>query len=160
MAEPISKRGVHPRVLRPLSWRCSRYLPTWSWGQVEKLKQVSICKRKKLESANWGKYLCDSLLLLFSPSVMSNSLLPPWAAACQASLSFTISWSLVKHMSMESVDATQPSHPLLSPSPPAFNLSQQQDLFQWISSLHQVVKVLEHQLQHQSFQWIFRTDFL
>ena len=54
----------------------------------------------------------------------------------------------------------QPSHPLLSPSLPAFNLSQHQGLFQWVSSLHQVAKVLEFQLQHQSFQWIFRTDFL
>ena len=43
-------------------------------------------------------------------------------------------------------DATQPSHPLLSPSPPAFNLSQNQGLFQWVSSLHQVAKVLEFQL--------------
>ena len=57
-------------------------------------------------------------------------------------------------------DAIQPSHPLSSPSPPAFNLSQHQGLFQWVSSLHQVAKVLEFQLQHQSFQWIFRTDFL
>ena len=55
-------------------------------------------------------------------------------------------------------DAIQPAHPLLSPFPPAFNLSQHQDLFQWVSSLHQVAKVLE--LQHQSFQWIFWTDFL
>ena len=57
-------------------------------------------------------------------------------------------------------DATQPSHPLLSPSPPAFNLSQHQHLFQWVSSSHQVAKILELQLQHQFFQWIFRTDFL
>ena len=57
-------------------------------------------------------------------------------------------------------DAIQPSHPLLSPSPPAFSLSQHQGLFQWVSSLHQVAKVLELQRQHQSFQWIFRTDFL
>ena len=57
-------------------------------------------------------------------------------------------------------DATQPSHPLLSPSPPAFSLSQHQDLFLWISSSRQVAEVLELQLQHQSFQWIFRTDFL
>ena len=55
-------------------------------------------------------------------------------------------------------DAIQPSHPLSSPSPPAFNLSQYQSLFRWVDSLHQVAKVLE--LQHQSFQWIFRTDFL
>ena len=55
-------------------------------------------------------------------------------------------------------DAIEPSHPLLSPSPPAFNLSQHQGLFQWVSSSHQVAKVLE--LQHQSFQWVFRIDFL
>ena len=57
-------------------------------------------------------------------------------------------------------DAIQPSHPLLSPSPPALNLSQHQGLFQWVSSLHQVVKVLKFQLQHQSFQWTPRTDLL
>ena len=57
-------------------------------------------------------------------------------------------------------DAIQPSHPLSSPSPPAFNLSQDQGHFQWVSSSHQVAKVLELQLQYQSFQWIFRTDFL
>ena len=57
-------------------------------------------------------------------------------------------------------DAIQPSHPLLSPSPPAFNLSQYQGLFQRVSSLHQVAKVLEFQLQHQSFQWTPRTDLL
>ena len=57
-------------------------------------------------------------------------------------------------------DAIQPSHPLSSASPPAFSLSQHQGLFQWVSSSHQVAKVLEFQLQHQSFQWIVRTDFL
>ena len=49
-------------------------------------------------------------------------------------------------------DAIQPSHPLSSPSPPAFNLSQHQGLFQGVSSSQQVAKVLESQLQHQSFQ--------
>ena len=48
-------------------------------------------------------------------------------------------------------DAIQPSHPLSSPSPPAFSLSQHQGLFQRVSSSHQVAKVLELQLQHQSF---------
>ena len=57
-------------------------------------------------------------------------------------------------------DANQPSHPLLSPSPLTFNLSKHQGLFKWVCSLHQVAKVLEFQLQHQSFQWIFRTNFL
>ena len=57
-------------------------------------------------------------------------------------------------------DAIQPSHPLSSPSPPAFNLSQYQGLFKSVSSWHQMAKVLEFRLQHQSFQWIFRTDLL
>ena len=57
-------------------------------------------------------------------------------------------------------DAIQPSHPLSPPSPPALNLSEHQGLSQWVISLHQVAKVLEFQLQHKSFQWIFRTDVL
>ena len=57
-------------------------------------------------------------------------------------------------------DATQPSYPLSSPSPPTFNLSQDQGLFKWVSSSHQVAKILAFQLQHQSFQRIFRTDLL
>ena len=57
-------------------------------------------------------------------------------------------------------DAIQPSHPLLSPSPPALNLFQHQDLFKWVSSSHQVAKVLEFQLQHQAFQWTPKTDLL
>ena len=55
-------------------------------------------------------------------------------------------------------DAIQPSHSLLSPSPPALNLYQHQGLFKWVSSSHQVAKVVEFQLQHQSFQWTPRTD--
>ena len=57
-------------------------------------------------------------------------------------------------------DAIQPSHPLSYPSPPALNLSQHPGLFKWVSSSHQVAKGLEFQLQHQSFQWTPRTDFL
>ena len=56
-------------------------------------------------------------------------------------------------------DTIQSSHPPSSPSP-AFNLFQHQGLFKWVSSSHQVAKIFEFQLQHQFFQWIFRTDFL
>ena len=82
----------------------------------------------------------------------------PWTAAHQASLSFTISQSLLKLMSMESVLVS--NHlilccplllwPSIFPSIRGF--------FQWVSSSHQVAKVLE--LQHQSFQWIFRVNYL
>ena len=85
----------------------------------------------------------------------------PWTAALQASLPITNSRSPPKPVSIDAIsDSIQPSHPLSSPSPPAFNLSQHQGLFQWVSSSHQVVKVLEFQLQHQSFQWTPRTDLL
>ena len=77
----------------------------------------------------------------------------PWIAACQASLSITSFQSLLKLTSIE-LDI-QTSHPQSSPSP-AFNLSQHQGIFQGVSSSHQMAKVLEFQLQHQSFQRIFR----
>ena len=82
----------------------------------------------------------------------------PWTTACQAS------WpSLTPEACSNSCPSSwwclQPSHHLSSPSPPTFNLSQHQGLFHWVSSLHQVAKVLEFQLWHQSFQWIFRIHF-
>ena len=87
------------------------------------------------------------------------TLLTPWTEARQASLSITISQSLLKLISIESV---MPSNHLIlcrPPSPPAFNLSQHQGLFKWISSSLQVAKVLEFQPQHQSFQWTLRTPW-
>ena len=86
----------------------------------------------------------------------------PWTAAPQASLSITNSWNLLNLMSIELV---MPSnililcHPLLL-LPSIFSLSQNHGLFQRVSSLHQVAKILELQLQHQFFQLIFRTYFL
>ena len=81
----------------------------------------------------------------------------PWTAAHQASVSFTVSLRLLRFMSIESVMPSNhliPCHPL--PFLPC--LSQHQGLFQRVSSWHQVATVLEPQLQHQSFQWIFRDE--
>ena len=103
-------------------------------------------------------FYCDHILL-FSRSVVSNSLQPrglqhPGFLVHQQFPGLTqIHFDRVG-------DAIQPSHPLSSPSSPAFSLFQHQGLFQWVSSLHQVAKILELQLQHQSFQWTFRVDFL
>ena len=95
----------------------------------------------------------------FSRSVVSNSLRPRGLQHARPPC-----WSPLPEFTQTHVhwvgDAIQLSHPLPSPSFPTFNLSQHQSLFKWVSSLHQVAKVLEFQLQHQSFQWIFRTDFL
>ena len=89
--------------------------------------------------------------------------LTPWIAACQTSLSFTISWLLLKLMFIESVILS--NHLILCCCPPptsspVFNLSQYQSLFHRVDTFDQVAKVLQLQLQHQSFQWIFRIDFL
>ena len=80
----------------------------------------------------------------------------PRTAACQASLSFTNSQNLLKLMSIESV---MPSNHLILSHPLPLLPSIFPSFFQWVSFLRQVAKVLEFQLQHQSFPWIFRTDF-
>ena len=120
----------------------------------------------------WAKQNCSlidkwikKIYIFYISSVQSLSHVwlsaTPWTAACQASLSITNSCSLLKLMSIESVmPSNHLVHPLSSPSPPAFNLSQHQGLFKWVSSSHQVAKVLQFQLQHQSFQWTPRTDLL
>ena len=95
--------------------------------------------------------------LQFSRSVVSNSLQPHESQharpPCPSPTPGVHSNSWVS-------DAIQPSHPLFSPSPPIFNLFQQQGLFQWVRSSYRLANLLEFQLQHQSFQWIFRTNFL
>ena len=122
-------------------WECKLIQPVWKtvWRFLKKLgiKPPSVSQSVQLLTHVW----------LFAT---------PWTAACQASLSITNSTQT--HVYWVS-DAIQPPHPLSSPSPPTFNLSQHQGLFP-VSSLQQVAKVLELQLQHQSFQWIFRVDFL
>ena len=95
----------------------------------------------------------------FSCSVVSYSLGPYGMQHARLSCPSPTTELAQTHVHWVS-DAIQPSHPLSSPSPPAFNLSQYQGLFKWVGSLHQVAKELEFQLQHQSFQWIFRTYFL
>ena len=125
-------------------------------------------KRKKKENIGIKRANANNYGVQFS-SVQSLSgvwlFATPWTAAHQASLSITNSRSLLKLMSIESVMPS--SHLILcvNTSPSAFNLSQYQGLFKWVSSSHQVAKVLEFQLQHQTFQWnpgliSFRMDWL
>ena len=106
---------------------------------------------------DWTLGPCSSVQ--FSRSVMSDSLRP---------MNHSTPGLPVHHQLPESTqtnvywvsDPIQPSHPLLPPSPPALNLSHHQGLLKWVSYSHQVAKVLEFQLQHQSFQWSPRIDFL
>ena len=111
---------------------------------------------KILSAAKFIQYAISSVQSLSCVRLFAT----PWIAAHHASLSITNSWSLPKLMSIESVMPS--SHlilcrPLLLLPP---NPSQHQSLFQWVNSSHEVAKVLEFQLQHQSFQWTPRTDLL
>ena len=110
------------------------------------LLKKSTFKVPELKLGDWktcralGHY--SFLLLLYALSVVQllspvQIFVTPQTAAYQASLPFTVSQSLLKFMSTESV---MPSQPLLPPFSPAFNLSQDQGLFQWVSSLHQSAK--------------------
>ena len=111
-------------------------------------------------------HLSDIWFSIISPLVQFKSVDQLWPTLCDpmdcSTPGFTVHHQLLEltqtHIHGVS-DAIQPAHPLSSPSPPTFNLSQPQGLFRWVSSSHQVAKVLEFQLQHQSFQWVFRTDF-
>ena len=102
-------------------------------------------------STTWMKaYIDDEINTCCSVSQSCLFFVTPRTAACQAFLSTTNSWSLLKFMSIELVMPTVSSS--VVPLPPAFNLSHHQGIFQRVSSSHQVTKVLEFQLQHQSFQ--------
>ena len=111
----------------------------------------------------WFNIKCKSVLCCghcFSVAKLCPTLCDPMECSTSG---FPVPYHLLKFVQTHIHwvgDAIQPPHPLLSTSPPALNLSQCQDLFQWVSSLHQMAKVVELQLQHQSFQWIFRVDFL
>ena len=98
-------------------------------------------------------------LLQFSCSVMSDSLRPHELQHASLPVYHQLP-EFIQTCVHRVADATQPFHPLSSPSPPALSLPQHQGLFQWVSCLHQVAKALEFQLQHQSFQWTSRTDLL
>ena len=113
-------------------WELKRidYLWTMELSSLHCCSATQLCLNL-LNPMDWTRILCPSL----SPRVCPNS--------CPLSC-----------------DAIQPSHPPSPPSPPALNLSYHQGCFQWVLSPHQVTKLLEFQLQHHSFQWEFRVDFL
>ena len=127
-----------------------------------------ICKSSGL-CCTWSKPRLMSALkwtldgffhfLLFGHSVVSNSLGPQeYSTPGFPVLHYLLEFAQTHVHCID--DAIQPSHTVLSPSPPALNLSQHHGFFQWVGFSHQVAKVLEHQLQHQSSQWTFRVDTL
>ena len=122
-----------------------------------------------LHMCPWYTVVSSTQVTLSSqePIQSVSSVTQSWPTLCD-SMNHSTPGLPVHHQLLESTqthvhlvgDAIQASHPLSSPSPPAPNPSQHQDLFQWVNSLHEVAKVLEFQPQHQFFQWTPRTDLL
>ena len=110
-----------------------------------------------LEIPSFSEFCIDSLFssVQLSPSVVSNSLQPHGLQHASLPVHHQLPELTETHIHQVG-DAIQPSHALSAPSPLAFNLSQHQGRFKWVSSSHRMAKVLEFQLQHQSFQRIFR----
>ena len=154
------------------SFVSTRFLCLWDFpGKNTGMGCQFILQIFPIQGLNISCMEADSLLLShqgspmkhsvqFSCSVVSDSLQPhksqhTWIAAVHHQLP-----EFTQTHAHQVGGAIQPSHPLSSPSPPAPNPSQHQGPFQWVNSSHEVAKVFEFQLQHQSFQWTPRTDFL
>ena len=156
----------------------SRHLLSWYllWSLTASYKIKTLTKDKKGSLLNYllkyshFKYFSGHITnfrsinittytfssVQFSRSVMSNSLRPHGLQDARPPCP-----SPTPRVYPNSCQLSRWCHPtMLSPSPPAPNPSQHQGLFQWVSSSHQGAKVLEFQLQHQSFRRIFRVDFL
>ena len=117
----------------------------WPYFQLINLKKT----KKRHFILKWHQF---SSVIQLCPTFVTS-----WTAAHQAFLSFTDSQNLLKLRPIESV---MPSKHLIHYLPHLLLFSQHQGLFHWVNLSHQVAKKLDLQLQHQSFQWIFRTDFL
>ena len=149
---------LQARMLEWIAMPCPRG-SSWPRDRTRILMLPALAGEFFSQIAPLGKYSYSCSVQLLSCVRLFAT---PRTLARQASLSITNSWSLLKLMSIKSWCHPTICHPLLlsPPSSPTFNLSQHQGLFQWVGSLHQVVKVLEFQLQHQSFHWTLRTDLL
>ena len=99
----------------------------------------------------------SSNILLFSCLSPVQFFVIVWTTACQVSLTPLLKFAQVHVLCIS--DAIRASYPLMPSSPSALNLSQHQGLFQWVGCSHQMTKILELQLQHQSFQQVFRVHF-
>ena len=139
----------------------------WCWKGKPGMLQSTILQRVRHYWATELNTILYYSNLFRDPSVEFSSVAQSCPTLCDP-MNHSMLGLPVHHQLPESTqthvhwvnDAIQPSHPLSSPSPSAPNPSQHHGLFQWVSSLHQVPKVLEFQLQHQSFQWTPRTDLL
>ena len=122
----------------------------WCWRRLLRVPWTARRSNQSILKEKWKRRSLSRVWLFATP----------WTAACQASLSIANSQCLLKLMSIESV---MPSNHLIFCHPflllPSIFTSIMV-FFQWVGSSHQVAKLLELQLQHQSFQWLCKVDFL
>ena len=169
------------KQLNSWSWYTTLLWVLFEWRNMLPCFPVQRCKRESPSFVDYQQYHHWLLTVFFFFKATSNSckfffffFLLQFSSVTHScltlcnSMNHSMSGLPVYHQHLESTqthvhqvgDAIQPSHPLSSLSPPALHLSQHQGLFKWVSSSHQVAKVLEFQLQHQSFRWTPRTDLL
>ena len=147
-------RNTRIRWVRSLS--LCHYSPTGVHVLCRVLRKVDLEYNDHFLSQEFWNLLWHRIRFSSVQSLSHNWLFEtPWTAACHHQL-LELTQTHVHWVG----DSIQPSYPLSSPSSPAPNPSQHQSLFQWVSSSHQGPRVLEFQLQRQSFKWTPRTDLL
>ena len=173
--------GKKQKLILTKIWTC---IPNWYNSNNDKVKQhprhlsyqhkdIKNCYLIAISISNELQNICNfsSKLLLFTLNITVSQSVSSVTQLCLIlcdPMNRSTPGLPVHHQLLESTqthadqvgDAIQPSHPLSSPYPPAPNPSQHQGLFQLVNSSHEVAKVLEFQLQHQSFQWTPRTELL
>ena len=149
---PAIKTYYKAPVIKIITYWCMDTLLDW-WNRIEFRNTSTLVWWTVLWQRHQDKFVCCSVAKLCLTLCNCVNYSAPGFPFLHCLLEFA--QTQVHWVS----DAIQPSHPLLPPFL-ALNLAQHQGLFQWVGFLHQVATVLEPQLQYQSFQWIFRVDFL
>ena len=143
--------GVISNANNTFWWQLQFFWPSHSFTFIQfkrsTVNEEFICLFFFLNSNLSVQFICSVVSDSLRPHGLQHTRFPCPSPACSNSR-LSSQWC---HPTMSSSS---------SPSPPTFNLSHHQGFFKWVSSLHQVAKVWEFQLQHRSFQWTFRTHFL
>ena len=176
---PFSRRSSQPRYQTQVSHIAGGFFTSWATREEILIKSLNfdcdyiqsrlILSLLILEINQYWIFQCVNMIYLsiYFSSVQFSSVTQSCPTLCNP-MNHSMPRLPVHHQLLEFTqthihwvgDAIQPSYPLSSPSPPAPNPSQHQGLFQWVNSSHEVAKVLDFQLQVQSFQWTLRTDLL
>ena len=159
MVFPVVMYGFESWTIKKAEHQRIDAFELWCWRRLLRVPWTARRSNQSILKEISPKYSLEGLMLKLKLQSFGHLMRRTDSLAKTLMLGKIEGRSLLQQR-MRWLDEMMPSHPLLSPSPTAFNLCQHQHLFKWVSSSNQVAKLLEFQLQHQSFQWIFRTDFL